>query len=131
MILSWLGYADGQSCGNIDTIDLKVFGKLSVLTPNPIQPKDQDLDFSFTPQDGKSDGLSLAYINQQNVPVIQPIKIKSGNDGVFTFSAPLPFTQNLMNGLTLAAVVEGEGPFPNITSVAAKTLYGPGLIEIN
>lgn len=63
---------------------------------------------------------------------MQPIKGgEPGKDGLVTFTAPLPFEENLMNGLTIAAVVEGEGPFPNITSVAAKTLYGPGLIEIN
>lgn len=63
---------------------------------------------------------------------MQPIQSgKPGQDGVVTFTSPLPFEKNLMNGLTIAAVVEGEGPFPNITSVAAKTLYGPGLVEIN
>lgn len=101
-----------------------------MLTANPIQPEDQDLEFSFTPKNGRTDGLSIVYINQQNVPVVQPVR-GSSNGGDFRFTAPLPYTKNLMNGLTLAAVVEGEGPFPNITSVAAKTLYGPGLIEIN
>jgi hypothetical protein len=71
------------------------------------------------------------YINQQNVPIVQPISGASTQNGVVTFSSPLPYTQNLMNGLTIAAVVQGSGPFPNITSVAASTLYGPGLIEIN
>ena len=105
---------------------------MDVLTPNPIQPKDQDLKFSFKPNGGNADGLSLVYINQQNVPVVQPITGgKSGSDGVVKFSSPLPYTKLLMNGLTIAAVVEGPGPFPNITSVAAKTLFGPGLIEIN
>jgi hypothetical protein len=120
-----------QSCGNIGTIDLKVFGVLNVLTPGPIQPQDQNLQFSFTPKDGNTNGLSLVYINQQNVPIVQPITGQSGSGGAFTFSAPLPYTKNLMNGLTIAAVVQGQGPFPDIASVVAKTLYGPGLIEIN
>jgi hypothetical protein len=75
--------------------------------------------------------LSLVYINQQLVPIVQPIRDAETKDGVVSFTSELPYNKFLMNGLTIAAVVKGEGPFPNITSVAAETLYGPGLIEIN
>lgn len=122
-----------KTCPNVDSIELKIFGPLTLETKGPIEPKDQNLEFSF-PQGADNGGtLSLVYINQQNVPVVQPIKelTAKGGDGKTRFTSPLTYTKNLMNGLTIAAVVEGEGPFPNITSVGAKTLFGPALIEIN
>jgi hypothetical protein len=70
------------------------------------------LDFSFPSGQNQGSGkLSLVYINQQNVPVVQPIQqlTAKGPDGKIRFSSPLPYTKNLMNGLTIAAVVDGEG----------------------
>ncbi|KIW80142.1 hypothetical protein Z517_06757 [Fonsecaea pedrosoi CBS 271.37] len=124
------------SCPNINTIDLPIFGALNVLTQN-IQPQDQQLQFSFTATGAYSQyasnyhSLSLVYINQQNVPVVEPITQATVSGNTVTFSANFPFTENDMFGLTIAAVVEGSGPFATVTDVAAATKFGPGLIEVN
>jgi hypothetical protein len=73
----------------------------------------------------------VVFINQQNVPVVQPITVSPSNNNLVTFSAPFPYSKNEMNGLTIAAVVQGSGPFADVDAVAAATLFGPGLIEIN
>ncbi|KIX98443.1 uncharacterized protein Z520_05744 [Fonsecaea multimorphosa CBS 102226] len=123
------------SCPNSNTIDLPIFGVLNVLTQN-IQPQDQTLQFSFEATGSYSQyasnyqGLSLVYINQQNVPVVEPITQATVSGSTVTFSANLPFTENDMFGLTIAAVVEGSGPFATVADVAAATKFGPGLIEI-
>ncbi len=121
-----------NSCPNSNTIDLPIFGALNVLTQN-IQPQDQVLQFSFAAGDGvtSADGLSLVYINQQNTPVVESITDAQNSGGVINFSATLPYTENLMNGLTIAAVTKGSGPFASVDDVAEATLFGPGLIEIN
>jgi hypothetical protein len=36
-----------------------------------------------------------------------------------------------VNGLTIAAVTNSAGPFESASEVAAATLFGPGLIEVN
>lgn len=54
------------------------------------------------------------------------------HDGKVTFHAAFPFKQFEMNGLTLAAVTNGKNAAPdNAAAVAAVTLFGPGIIEIN
>jgi len=119
------------SCPNANTIALPIFDTLNVLTQN-IQPKDQTIQFSFSDSKYQSmDGLSLVYINQQNTPVVQPITQSYVSNGAITFSANFPFTENEMNGLTIAAVVTGQGPFADVDAVAKATIAGPGLIEIN
>lgn len=123
------------SCPNANTIDLPVFGTLNVLTQN-IAPQDQSIQFSFSATGAYSQytnyqGLSLVFINQQNTPVVAQITSASvDSHGTVTFSAQFPFTENLMFGLTIAAVVEGQGPFANAAAVAAATKFGPGLIEV-
>lgn len=47
-----------------------------------------------------------------------------------TFDAPFPYEQYQMDGLTIAAVTHGAGPFANATQVAQAALYGPGIIEV-
>jgi hypothetical protein len=125
------------SCPNANTIDLPIFGALSP-SPQFLDPKDQDVTFSFSATGEYSQyaqsykSLSLVFINQQNVPVVATIDSASiDNTGTVTISAKFPFSQFIMNGLTIAAVVEGSGPFNSITDVVAATKFGPGLIEVN
>ena len=120
------------SCPNANTIDLPIFGTLNVLTKD-IQPRDQKLQFSFNPTNGQTgQGMSIVYINQQLVPIVLPLEsLSTGPSGDVVATAFFPYTQFLMNGLTIAALVDGAGPFPNVTSVSAATKFGPGLIEIN
>lgn len=116
------------SCPNDNTIDVPIFGALNVLTPN-IQAADQTLQFSI--QTNSTRGLSLVYMNQQNVPIIQPISNATILNGVATFFADFPFSANSLNGLTLAAVTNSSGPFITANDVANKTLFGPGIIYPN
>ena len=138
------------SCPNIGEINLPIFLPLTVVTPN-IQPVSQTLQFSVAvnsthggpPSGGWSSGkggapsassyssLSLVYINQQNLPIVEAITDVSIKGNTVTFDADFPFDQYLMNGLTIAAVTKTAGPFASVDAVAADTIFGPGLIEIN
>jgi hypothetical protein len=129
------------SCPNFNTINLKVFGTLTVDTKD-IKPQNQDIDFSFDiPKTGlapewKPDcsGLELVFINQQNAPLVAKVK-KVDVDlhgGKVKITADFPFDQaNFGNGLTLAAVVLASGDLTTVTGVAKATVFGPGLIEVN
>ena len=120
------------TCPNANTINLPVFGALSLVTQN-VQAQDQTLEFSFTPTStSTAQGLSIVYINQQNVPVVLPIQASSSKPGgAVSVKAFFPYNANLMNGLTIAALVQGAGPFASVDDVAAATKFGPALIEIN
>lgn len=122
-----------DSCPNINTIEVPVFGALSV-TPSTPPPKDTMLTFSFM-NDGKYDGncedLSLVYINQQNLPIVESVQHVKTDGKMVTFQASFPYTENLLNGLTIAAVTNSKGPFMSADEVAAATMFGPGLIEVN
>ena len=77
--------------------------------------------------------MYVAYISGQNVAVVGPIiDVKSAN-GMTTFSAYFPFQDGsamFSDGLTIAVVTMGDGPFVDASAVAAVAVYGPGLIEI-
>ncbi len=80
-------------------------------------------------------GFSIVYINQQNLPIVEGIQnasVSKNNDGfgTFTFQANFPYSANLMNGLTITALVNGTGPFAGVDDVAMATVAGPGLISI-
>jgi hypothetical protein len=131
------------SCPNFNTIKLKVFGTLTVETKaKDIKPQSETIDFSFQiPSTGlapewKSDcsGLDLVYINQQNAPTIakiQKVDIDT-HGGKVTISALFPFdAATFGNGLTLVALALASGDLTTVDGVAAATVFGPGLIEIN
>lgn len=100
-------------------------------------------DNSTTAPHQQQDNLFLTYINQLNAPISVPIedakKINNDNHNndnddhssiTIQFSANFPGADNLMNGLTIAAVTKGKD-FVDVGAVANNTLFGPGLIEIN
>ncbi|KAL2392330.1 hypothetical protein ABEF95_004767 [Exophiala dermatitidis] len=123
------------SCPNLNTIDLPIFGVLNLLSKD-VKPQDQTLQFSFSTSGKYSkyssiDGLSLVLINQQNVPVVEPLgQPQVGHDGTVTFSANFPFSQFKMHGLTIAVVAEGSS-FATVADVAKATVFGPALIEVD
>jgi hypothetical protein len=126
------GFIVPGSCPNIDTIPLKTFQPLNVLTKY-IKPVTQNLQFSFNVADaGTSDWskLYVVYINQQNLPVVKMIQNPVVTGGVLTFVAAFPYDEFEMNGLTIVAITTNPGPFTTADEVALYTKFGPGLIEL-
>lgn len=115
-------------------IDVPVFPPLSLQTQS-VQANDQQLSFSFqnngTSGASNTQDFNLVYINQQNLPIVQPLQGVTTSGDTTTFSASFPYTANLMNGLTIAVLVQGKGPFADADAVANATVYGPAIIEIN
>jgi hypothetical protein len=139
------------SCSN--TLEFEVFSQLVVNTKK-IRAEDQYLEFQFDLRELKTiddpsnqnttwedvsrgwlqsnnASLSLAYINQQQAPIIQPVEHYEVNAAVVKFQALLPFSSYLLYGLTVATIVQGNGPFPDISTVTSQTLFGPALLSIN
>jgi hypothetical protein len=75
--------------------------------------------------------LSITYINQQNLPIVEPLKVTSQKGDTIVAEALFPYTKNEMNGLTIAAVTKGKMSFANADEVVPATIAGPGLIIIN
>ncbi|KAI7111353.1 hypothetical protein KC352_g35871, partial [Hortaea werneckii] len=120
---------------------LKEFGVLNVLTdPADItSDKDSEIDFSFQTQTSKvqghsfaaKQGMFLTYINQQNAPFSVPLMNEKFDKDQVTFTASFPGQSREMNGLTIAAITNSDGPFATPDDVADATLFGPGLIDVN
>lgn len=112
----------------LSNIPLTNFGKLHILTKP--QPRNMTLRYEVS---GHVDSQhnSVLYISGQNLPVTVPIVAAKYAHGQTYFSASFPFEEGFANGLTIAAVVNGTGSLPTYDAVAAATLYGPGLIEID
>lgn len=114
-------------------IDVPVFPPLTLQTQS-IKAADQQLSFSFQNKNntgsGSTQGLNLVYINQQNLPVVQPLQGTTTSGNTTTFTANFPYTANMMNGLTIAVLVQGSGSFTSADAVANATVYGPAIIEI-
>ncbi|KAL5408465.1 hypothetical protein PMIN06_003049 [Paraphaeosphaeria minitans] len=126
------GFVVPGSCPNIEDIPLKTFKPLNVVSQN-IQPKDQELQFSFdiSAVDVDIDSLSLVLISGQNAPIVEKLENIEVEDGVATFTAEFPFEKFLLHGLTIAAVTHYAESFDSADDVAKQTIFAPGLIEVN
>ncbi|OAG01935.1 uncharacterized protein CC84DRAFT_1189320 [Paraphaeosphaeria sporulosa] len=126
------GFVVPGSCPNIEEIPLKTFKPLNVVSQN-IQPKDQELEFSFDMSgvDVDVNSLSLVLINAQNAPIVEKLENIEAKDGVATFTAEFPFEKFLLHGLTIAAVTHYAESFNSPDDVAKQTIFAPGLIEVN
>jgi hypothetical protein len=138
------GFVVPGSCPNIKEINLTTFAPLKLLTTN-IQPADMNLQFSFDTSTLSASTVpnkdsynnydyskaALVFINQQNVPIVLPFQNMQKSGSVISFNVNFPYTENLMNGLTIAAVTFNQGPFASNQAVANATLFGPALIEVN
>jgi hypothetical protein len=136
------GFVVEGSCGNLDAVGLQIFDPLTLVTPK-VEPGIQKLTFSFEAKDVQPSwnadysGLSLVYINQQNLPRVEKlINPKKDSNNIVTFDAVFPFhipTEGAQfgNGLTIAAVTNSSGPFTSADAVANVTVFAPALIEIN
>ena len=133
------------SCPNANIIPLKIFGQLDLLTP-VTSAADQTLHFRVDPaaaarsangaliaaaaqQGFKS--ASLSYVNSLNVPVTVPLQNVRADGDAVTFDASFPYSENIMDGITIAALTNGAGPFAGAQDVADATLFGPVYISIN
>ncbi|KAF3384410.1 hypothetical protein F1880_002382 [Penicillium rolfsii] len=124
------GFVIPGSCPNINEIPLRTFEGLNIMTAPG--PQDQNITVQFNDPDHEADhSLWLTYINQQNLPIVEPLRIVSRNGKEIQAEALFPFEENEMNGLTIAAVTKSGGPFMDASSVAKSTLAGPGLIIVN
>nr|OQO20947.1 hypothetical protein B0A51_11459 [Rachicladosporium sp. CCFEE 5018] len=123
------------SCPNLGDIKLPIFAKLDVLNVNPNQ-QPVNTTFKYAADNdnvysGNPDDLSLVYINQQTLPIVLPLKMPQQNGNTLSFEADFPGDFPFhMNGLTIAVVARGKD-FKSVNDVAAATLFGPALIEIN
>ncbi|KAH8799793.1 putative sexual development protein [Xylogone sp. PMI_703] len=120
------------SCPNSNTIDLPIFKPLTIIT-HEIDAKPEELLFKIAPDSSIDlNDYSIAFINQQNTPVIADITNIDPRHDETRFQAWFPYNGTTFgNGLTIAALVKGKGPLADVDAVAKATYAGPGLIEIN
>ncbi|KAK0120252.1 hypothetical protein ONS95_011658 [Cadophora gregata] len=117
------------SCPNIDVIGLTAFPALT-LTSTP-EAKNSTQNFAIEGGYITEGSASIAYISGQNLPVVVPISNINTENGMTTFCAEFPYEAGFARGLTIGALVKGSGPFNSTSDVAAATLNGPALIEVD
>lgn len=126
-----------------EEIDIPVFPPLNVLNGNGganVSPQDQTLEFSAdltaapegwqSYQNGDSDGLFVTYLTGLNIPVSKPVQSISWSGNTATFKALFPFSENVMEGLSIAALTTSDN-FTNFDDVPNATLAAPALILVN
>ncbi len=117
------------SCPNINVIGLTPFPALTVETTP--EGQNSTLLYSISDTISASD-VTLVYISGQNLPVSVPISNVNTEGGKTYFFAPFPYDVGFARGLTIGALVKGaNAQFNNTSAVAAVTLYGPALIEVD
>jgi hypothetical protein len=117
------------SCPGQDLIkeSIPMFGKLNVIG-TPVA-RNTTLEFSVEGTVSPKQN-SMVYISGQNIPVTVPISAINAKSGLSHFTASFPFDLGFAKGLTVAAIVKGAGPYANIAEVAAATVFGPGIINV-
>jgi hypothetical protein len=125
------------------TLNFTTFRPL-ILESTAVQQKDQVLDFSIdlsTPSSSWPDitldwiqknnaSLSLAYTNQQALPILQPLQELTINGSMVAFKAFFPFSLHLLYGLTIVTLVQGHELISSVGVLNDRTLFGPALIEL-
>ncbi|KAL5003081.1 hypothetical protein BDV10DRAFT_155512 [Aspergillus recurvatus] len=118
------------TCPNLGDIKLRTFESLEIMTrPEPRTHKIQ-ISWSHGPDESKENLLWVAYINQQNVPIVAPLQVVACDGYRTTADVIVPYDDFLLNGLTVMAVVNRRGPFANAEAVARATVYGPALFIV-
>ncbi|KAM5350842.1 hypothetical protein ACJ41O_007347 [Fusarium nematophilum] len=127
---------------DISTINLPIFAKLDVKDRSmglDVRPRDQTLTFTTDLTNakraekfigGNGGGLFLTYFSGQLLPISEPVKNVKWHRGRITFDAFFPFTENVMQGLTVAALTSGNN-FTAPAMVTSATIAGPALIQVN
>ncbi|KAH6880364.1 hypothetical protein B0T10DRAFT_463924 [Thelonectria olida] len=127
---------------DLSEINLPIFAKLDVKDGSmglDVKPKDQQLTFtadlsavraadSFMGRNG--DGLFLTYFSGQLLPISEPITNVKWNRGRITFDAFFPFTDNIMQGLSVAALTTSNN-FSSPVMVPNATIAAPAVIQVN
>ncbi|KKY31301.1 putative late sexual development protein [Diaporthe ampelina] len=135
------GFVD--SCPfDISQIDIPIFPQLSVLSGSgglDVEARDQALAFEADLADvraaekyigGHGDGLYVTYLTGQNLPASQPVTNVSWDGNKVKFEAPFPFSANVMEGLSVAALTTKKD-FSTPGDVVAATLAAPALVQVN
>ncbi|ROW07616.1 hypothetical protein VPNG_06791 [Cytospora leucostoma] len=128
---------------DLHKIDIPVFPPLSVLSGSggtDVEAKDQRLVFEADLSDvatdagkyidGDGSGLYVTYLTGQNLPVSEPVSNVSWDGKVVRFEALFPFSANIMDGLSIAALTT-TGDFVDAGELPDATLAAPGLIQVN
>ncbi|KAI1077959.1 sexual development protein [Whalleya microplaca] len=122
-----------ESCPfEITDIDIPIFPPLNVLTT--AEAKDMTLafsaDLSSTTLVNKTSNLFITYIVGQQLPISEPISNAKWDGSVLKFNAEFPFTENIMQGFSIAALTNSSN-FTDADAVVANTIAAPGLIQVN
>ena len=125
------------SCSGKGNDDL--FKAISILEPlNVVNPEpdlsNQDVKFTVSSNMTQSDfqKLKVVFINSQNVPVVSDIENVSVSGNTISFQAYFAAADLIANGLTISAVADPSvNKLDTVPNVAAASIFGPGLIEIN
>ncbi|KAL4940046.1 hypothetical protein BDV06DRAFT_224468 [Aspergillus oleicola] len=118
------------SCPNVGEIHLRNFQPLEIVTRPEARTHKIKISWTHGSDESQENLLWLAYINQQNVPVVVPVQVVSCDGAKSTAVVVVPYEEFLLNGLTVAAVVNRRGPFANAEAVAQSTVYGPALFIV-
>ncbi|KAL6898518.1 hypothetical protein GGI43DRAFT_78632 [Trichoderma evansii] len=127
---------------DVTAFGIPIFSQLNVEGSSVLlaaKPDDQTLNFSAdlsTVQaaskysNGDSTGLFITYFSGQLLPISVPVQNFKWNGGKVTLQAAFPFEDNIMFGLSVAALTVGNN-FTSPDAVPAATLAAPALINVN
>ncbi|KAK0612626.1 hypothetical protein B0T17DRAFT_544159 [Bombardia bombarda] len=126
----------------LSSIPLTIFPALQVLSGSDgtnVTAEDQTLQFkadlTAAPADratkflnGDGQGLFVTYLSGQRLPISVPVQDARWEGKTIYFAANLPYTENQMDGLTVAALTNAGSLA--VSQVAGAALAAPGLIQI-
>ncbi|KAF4465673.1 late sexual development [Fusarium albosuccineum] len=127
---------------DLSMINLPIFAKLDVKDRTmgmDVKAMDQKLTFTADVGavkgaekfvGGKGDGLFLTYFSGQLLPISEPITNVKWNKGRITFDAFFPFEENVMQGLSVAALTTANN-FSSPLMVPGATIAAPAIIQVN
>lgn len=129
-----------SGCPSLGEIKLRTYAavKVAQAPSNKYTPgRNTSVIFQVPPKrdDKPAREYYATYINQQNLPITVPLKVHASlphtPDHWLTLEGPFPYSDKLLNGLTIAAIGCIPGPFKDIHDVANSVYWAPGLIYLS
>ena len=124
------GFVVPSSCPNLNAINLTTFEPLTVLSN--LGPQDSQAQFQIGNSKYQSGSKYwVVYLNGLSIPIVEPLAFVTSDSETVTLQGSFPYTEHEMNGLTIAAITDTQGPFSSAEDVAAAAIWAPGLILVN
>ena len=128
-----LSSVDTATCPKITSLPLQRYPSLEIVNASSvnIQTTSIHIKLDKAPWDASSN-YSVVYLNEASSPVAEPAKYISEDDVSVLVEAAFPYTESLLDGVTLVLVTNATlGKYAPVQNATSNAIWAPGFVLVN